>query len=65
MLGAVMAEIVAVELPEHDAIRAQQAGGVDFRGDGPPGRAKGLGVLGLPRPPDRHADRDGDGDEAA
>ena len=65
MLGSVMAKIGAVEPAEHNAIRSEQAGGLDLVGVRPARRAVGLGMAGLAGAPDRHADGDGDGDKAA
>jgi hypothetical protein len=65
MLRPVMAQIVAVVAAEHHAIGTEQPGRLHLLRLGPARRAVGLDVLGFARPPDRHADGDGDGDEAA
>src|SRR3546814_4750687 len=65
MLGTVVAKIVALVLSENDTIGPEEAGSAYFAGNGPSGGAERLGILGFARPPDRHADRDGDGDETA
>src|SRR3546814_12005082 len=65
MLGTVVAKIVALVLSENDTIGPEEAGSAYFAGNGPSGGAERPGILGFARPPDRHADRDGDGDEPA
>src|SRR3546814_19486736 len=65
MLGTVVAKIVALVLSENDTIGPEEAGSAYFAGNGPSGGAERLGILGFARPPDRHADRDGAGDETA
>ena len=60
-----MAKIGAVEPAEHDAIRSEQAGGLDLVGVRPARGSVGLGMAGLTGAPDRHADGDRDGDKAA
>src|SRR3546814_18957880 len=65
MLGTVVAKIVALVLSENDTIGPEEAGSAYFAGNGPSGGAERLGILGFARPPDRHADRDDDGEETA
>src|SRR3546814_938009 len=65
MLRPVVSEIIAIELAEHHAVGTEQTGGPDLVGLGPPCRAVGLDGLCFARSPDRHADRNGDGDEPA
>jgi hypothetical protein len=60
-----MAKIGVVEPAEHDAVRSEQAGGLDLDGVRPTRRAVDFGMLRLAGAPDRHADGDRDGDEAA
>ena len=65
MLRTVMAEIVAIQLSEHDAVRPQQPRALDLDRRRPARRTIGLDVLRLAGAPDGHADGDGDRDEAA
>lgn len=65
MLGAVMTEIVALDPAEQDPIGVEQTGGLDLFRFSPTRRSIGGDILRLSRTKDRHADRDGDGDEAA
>src|SRR6476620_7705808 len=65
MLRAVVTEIVLAEPAEHDAICANKPGCLHLTRLGPARRTVGLDVLRLPGPPDRHADRRRDRDEAA
>ena len=64
MLRTVMAEILALMPAEYDSVGAEQSCRLHLFRSCPAGRAIGLDVLGFTRPPYRHADRDGDGDEA-
>ena len=65
MLGAIVPKIVAVELPQHHTIWFQKTGGTHLIGLGPARRAISLDILGFTGAPDRHANGNGDGDEAA
>ena len=57
VLRSVMTKVVAVELAQHHAIRTEKSGRSHLPRFGPARRAIGLDILGLARPPDRHADR--------
>ena len=65
MLRTIMAEIVAIQLSEHDAVRPEQPRALDLHRRRPAGRTIGLDVLRLAGAPDGHADGDRDRDEAA
>ena len=65
MLRSVVTQIGTIETPEHDAIGIEESRGLDFIGSRPSGGTIGLRVLCLPRSPDRHTNRDGNGDESA
>ena len=64
MLRTIMAEILAIQLSEHDAVRPQQPRALDLDRRRPAGRTIGLDVLRLAGTPDGHADGDSDRDEA-
>ncbi len=65
MLGSVVAQIVALQLPQHHPVRAEQPCRLHLSLHGPTRRTIGLDVLGFGRAPDRHADGDRDRNEAA
>ena len=65
MLGAVMTEIVAIIAAEHDTVGTEQARGFHLVLSGPAGGAVGRSAFRFAGAPDRHADGDGYGDEAA
>src|SRR6516164_9023257 len=60
-----MAEIVATEPPKYNPVRAGQPGGPNLAWGRPASRTIGGNVLGLPRTPHRHGDRDRNRDEPA
>ena len=60
-----MAQVLTVMQAEENTGRAGQSGLADFFSIGPTCGAVGRDQLGLPRAPDRHADGDHHGDQAA
>ena len=65
MLGAVVAQIVALVFSEHDAIGAEQPGDQHLFLFGPSSRSICGDIAGFPRPDDRHEDGGGNGKDAA
>src|SRR3981081_542988 len=57
--------VVAVELTQDNAIRTEKSGRSDLPRISPASRAVGFDILGLTCPPDRHADRYGNGDKTS
>src|SRR3546814_16043328 len=64
MLRAIVAQIFALDLAEHDTVVAKQSGSLDFLKPRPARRPVRRHVVGFPRPPDRPADRNRDGAKA-
>ncbi len=65
MLRAIVTQIVLVIAAEHDTIVSQKTCGLHLIGFSPARGAVGLNLLGLTRPPNRHADGDRCRDQAA
>ena len=63
VLWSIMTKVVAVELTQHYAIGTEKSGRFHLLDAGPARRAIGLDILGLARPPHRHADRHRDRNE--
>ncbi len=64
MFRPIMAQISVLVASQHDTIGTEKAGRLHLLLLGPTRRAIGLDLLGLACTPDRHADGDGDRDEA-
>ena len=65
MLRSVVTQIVALHPSQHDAIRPEQSRVSDLHRRSPSRRSIGFDILCFPGAPNRHADGDHDGNEAA
>ena len=65
VLGTLVSDVGPAELAEQQPGRPQQAGGANLLLGRPPGGAVGIGLLGFPRPPHRHGNRNDNRGEPA